>query len=92
MTYLDEFHIFFAGPSPLSQLSPYQICGGESGTGQASFQVLLFSPASIIPPVTHIRLHLLLLSEGQAGETWKLLNEQCCREDWEHSDGKAGLI
>jgi hypothetical protein len=80
MTYLvDEFHIF----PPASHRCPdpvhIRFVVDQMALGQASFQVLLFSPASIIPPGMHI-LHLLLLSEGQAGETWKLLNKQCCRK------------
>jgi hypothetical protein len=59
----------------------------QTALGQASFQVLLFSPANIIPPVMHILLNLLLLSEGQEGETWELLNKRCCR-GWEYSDEK----
>ena len=90
ITYLDEFHILPPAFHRCADPVHIRFVVDKVVLGQVPFQVLLFSPASIIPPGIHI-CHLLLLSEGQAGETWKILNKQCCREDWEHANEKSGL-
>jgi hypothetical protein len=41
-----------------SQISPYEIYGGQSGTGSVFHRVLRFCPVNIIPPLLHTHLHL----------------------------------
>jgi hypothetical protein len=51
---------FTAKARVLSHSSPYEICGGESGTEQFFVRVLRCSAVSIIPStrLTRIRLHV----------------------------------
>jgi len=56
------------------------MCIGPNGTGTGFFPSNYDFPSQHHSTSgMHIRLHLLLLSEGQAGNTWKLLNKHCCR-------------
>jgi hypothetical protein len=45
-----------------SQVSPSEICGGQSGTGTGSFIALVFSLVSITPPVGHTNLHIVSIT------------------------------
>ena len=62
-----------------SQFRPSEICGGQSGNGDRFFLLYLIFPLSesFHQCSTLIFIHTLLLSEGQAGETWKSCKMQC---------------
>jgi len=62
-----------------SQVSPWKICDGQSGTGRG-FSPSTFS-VSIIPAVV-IFISMLLLSEGRTGEAWESSIEQCSLGNW----------
>jgi hypothetical protein len=45
-----------------SQVSPYEICGGQVTLGQVFLRVVRYSPATTIPPTlhTHLQIHITL--------------------------------
>ena len=61
-----------------SQLSPCEICGGQSASGTGFSPSTFVSPVSIILPTLHTHfIYTLLLPEGQTGDAWKSSKKKC---------------
>jgi len=82
---------FCRGAHLRSQVSPYEISGGQRDTGTDLFpEYFGFSLSVSFPPI--LRTHLTYTShllEGQTGETWEPSKKQCSFGNREALDRKV---